>query len=175
MDLDILYIIGTSHSFQCGGDRCTVAQAHAFEQELITVCKTHNIAQIAEEISADAKPDFGVDFTIGEKVAKSLAIRHAELDLTRAERKSLSIEDLRCPAQMAFNRVVQDTQRLHSAAENLRSEVRERIWIARLICQRAWPTLLILGADHVETFQAKWCTFGVSAKVIHADYAPPPE
>ncbi|WP_295590273.1 hypothetical protein, partial [uncultured Lamprocystis sp.] len=57
--------------------------------------------------------------------------------------------------------------------QNIRHEIRERIWIARIYAANCWPTLFICGANHAMNVQTLLCQTGCRSTILAMDYDPP--
>ncbi len=82
-----LYVLGTSHDFQCGSAKCSPTQIAAFQAELGRIFETHHIRCVAEEMDDEGLREYNVDSTIAQRLASSLNIEHHHVDLTTEARR----------------------------------------------------------------------------------------
>lgn len=54
--------------------------------------------------------------------------------------------------------------------DDLVQEVRERVWIARILNADLWPVLFICGSEHVVSVARLLHRFWLSVKIIHYDF-----
>lgn len=165
-----LFIIGTAHGFKCGGLNCTSEQSEEFASELRSVCKTYGVRRMAEEMTADGRKYNKVNETVVHKVAREMDICHQDIDLDLAARQALAITDdtvLRASQTLPVNDA---GEKFAIALDDLRNEIRERVWVARVLKEKLWPVLVVIGANHVQTFGMLWGKFGVTVKVLHKDW-----
>lgn len=161
-----LYILGTSHDFQCGSDKCTTAQIDTYRAELRRIFEEHEIRCVAEEMDAEGLCQYNVDSTIAQRLAFSLDKQHHNVDLTPAQRRLFSLDQ--GAKTMAYN----CSEKFHRGFDKTLYEVRERCWVARILAKQQWPTLFICGAEHSKNVAKLWRRFGLKAVVLHDDYAP---
>lgn len=165
-----LYIIGTSHALQCGSAECTASDVQGFETELRKLCVALKVRRIAEEMTEDGLTSHKVKETVGQRVAKGTSVSYQTVDLSVKERQALSIDDSVLFATLGRRQIFEDA--FQGAFDDLVGDIRERIWIARLLSGEDWPTLFICGSDHAVSMRRLWCRLGMEAKVIHRDYVP---
>ena len=164
-----LYIVGTNHPLQCGASSCSSASIVEFRNEIHRICEDRNIRRIAEEMNQEGLERQDVLSTVARCVAGALGIEHQYVDLTAAERVSLGLNDAPFVANFMY---------LKSSTHNvfkkrlaaLVADVRERIWITRILSTGSWPTLFICGADHSQSVKKLWRRFMLPVEVIHSDY-----
>ena len=75
-----IVIIGTGHRIQAGHDQYSEGQHKAFRELIEETRKKYKVKLIAEEMSADALPDYGTTETNGQKVAAKKNIQHRFVD-----------------------------------------------------------------------------------------------
>ncbi len=177
-----IYILGTSHDYQCGGEKlgrskhedkfCSRLEVTTFRNELRTICKSNNILRIAEEMTAHGRARRSVKKTIGAKVARELEIEHHEVDLSPKERKSISLTDAPLINVIHVFNPADCGSRFRDSMEQLFADVRERVWAARIIEKPQWPVLFICGADHVDSFSKIITLLGFDQEILHRDYKP---
>ena len=167
-----LFIIGTSHTIQCGNDGVNSPVKRAtFAAELRHVCKHHQIARIAEEMSKAGLKHQGVKRTVGAQIAKKLGIAHHHVDMEPKERAALSLDDgpmLNC----IMNNGLRDGGRFRDAFTNLGDAVRERCWIGRILARSEWPALFVCGSDHATSVARLWRSLRLPLVIVHRDYEP---
>ena len=167
-----LFILGTAHKFQCGGRDCTAEQAEQFATELRSACKSYGVRRIAEEMTAYGRKHYQVGETVAYKVAQEMTIYHHDIDLSPSARHALAITD--CTVIRASRALpVKDAgEKLSNALDDLRNELREREWVARILRGSPWPVLAVIGADHVRAFRKLWRKFGIKVEILHEDWEP---
>jgi len=143
-------IIGTNHPLQAGDNRYAQPQLDAFANLIEKTARTYRIKSIAEEMSVDVLSDFGVTETIAKKVADRKRVVHRYVDLTACERERLSIDRLTLhhTAQSAKLGAPQ-----FAFLERTTEELRESLWLVRVLSLNTWPTLFICGANHGSRIQ----------------------
>lgn len=161
-----LYVLGTSHDFQCGSAKCSPTQISAFQAELERIFETHHIRCVAEEMDDEGLCVYNVDSTIAQRLAPSRNIAHYRVDLTNEARSLFSLDHF--ALAKTFNSGTKFLQGWNSTL----GEVRERYFVACILAKQQWPTLLICGADHSQNIVKLWCRFGLKVKLLHRDYAP---
>jgi hypothetical protein len=160
-------IIGTGHRLQAGHDSYTPSQLEAFADLLETIRKKYRIEFIAEEMSVDVLPDFGVTATVAKTFAERRKLAHSYIDLTWQERTALGVDRLGLHqiSQAANLRPEQ-----FAALEKTVEELRECVWLVRVLDTNRWPALLICGANHVPRIQYLFNTVGKLAVIEVNDY-----
>ena len=165
-----IIIIGTGHELQAGYCEYSVAQHKKFRELLEKICKKYGIKHIAEEMSADVLPDFGTTNTNGQKVATSRkGIKHSYVDLSALERAQFGID------RLSLHRTEQSarlTAPQFAAVERFAGELRECIWLTRILAINIWPTLFICGADHGPRVEHLFNSVGKLAVLEVNDYEP---
>jgi hypothetical protein len=161
-------LVGTKHQIQFGV--ASEEEIKSFQTRLSEVCLTHGIKYIAEEASKDALCRFSVSETLGALLAKKLGIRHEMVDLSRVERSEFGIEDgqlsgATCQLAGGFDIAVRE------ALNEVSDQVREGVWIGRMLRASTWPALLIIGADHVQRVKELIGKFEKSVLVAIDDFA----
>lgn len=166
-----LYILGTSHSLQCGSAECAQASILAFETKLRRLCETFKIQRIAEEMTADGLTRHEVTETVGQRVARGIRIEHQPVDLSPKERSDVSIDDTVVIATVRRYGIFNGSA-FREAFDDLADGIRERVWVARLLSKEEWPVLFICGSDHAVSVRRLCRRLGISAEVVHRDYEP---
>jgi len=168
-----IIIFGTSHSLQCGNDQYSAKQIETFRQYVYDICRSKKIDFIAEEMISDSLDNLGRKATVAAGVAKRLDIKHKYIDLTAEERKKLYIDDesLASAATMVDSRLCPKQLR-NELTHKLACPVRECYWLAHILNEKSWPTLLICGADHVENMDKLIDSIGLHVIISESDYKP---
>lgn len=167
-----LYIIGTSHSLQCGADTVASEKIRAYEAELSRQVTTLNIQRIAEEMSEDGLKRHLVTETVAQRLAVCLGKTCHHVDLSREESAALSIADGdKAIADLSLNRN-DKTDNFLGKFDALIDDVRERIWVAKILAKSEWPVLFICGANHSIAIQKLWCELGLKVEILHEDFEP---
>lgn len=170
MNVD-LYIVGTSHPLQCGSSECTSSHIQAFDAEIRRICATLKIKRIAEEMTKDGLSHYKAAETIGHHVAREINVVYQMVDLSVNERGGLSLDDSVVITTVQRWRIC-DGGPFREAFDDLVDGIRERVWIARLLSEKEWPTLFICGSDHTISVRRLCRGLGIGARVIHRDYEP---
>lgn len=161
-------IVGTGHRLQVGSEKCSFEQREKFRVYIDKLCKTHGIKLVAEEMSEDVLPDYGVADTIPKRVAMSRrGITHEYIDLTVAERSRLSIDRL---SLHNTRNSIKLTDAQFAVLERLVGELRECLWLTRVLALNIWPTLIVCGASHVPSIEHLFNSVGKLAFVACHDY-----
>ena len=167
----MIFIVGTDHDIQRGisGIREATPNAIAALRELISQVISNNDIQIAFEEMHESER--GVDFTVCEQVClkKVEPIPVRLIDLSHAQRSCMAIDhwasealrfskfvdDMRIRDQDTdeddFDPDLYDKNAVAGMIKKLSHDVRERIWLARMIKANTWPALFICGANHVNS------------------------
>jgi len=154
---------------QAGHAKYSIEQHQQFRELLERTCQKYQIKLIAEEMSADALPDYGTTETIGKQVAAAKRIPHHYVDLTVTERSQFGIDrfSLHKTGQSAKLSATQ-----FAALEQLTGELREYIWLTRVLTINTWPTLFICGANHAPRITLLFNSVGKLAVLEVNDYEP---
>lgn len=167
-----LFLIGTSHTLQCGSPEVDPVKVIAFESEVRRICADARIARIVEEMSECGLKYQQVKSTIGARVALELGLAHQHVDMEPSERASLSLDDSTM-LNIVMNYGFPDGGgSFREAFDALRDSVRERCWIGRMLSRKEWPALFVCGADHTDSIQSLWQSLGLPITVVHRDYEP---
>ncbi len=167
-----LFIIGTSHTLQCGAAGTDSSKVVAFEAELYRACAEHEVARVAEEMSEAGLGNQEVERTVGYRVAKALGIEHQHVDLEPEERIALSLDDGTMLNVVCGGGFPDGGGAFRDAFNALWDAVRERCWIGRLLARKEWPTLFVCGADHTDSVEKLWHSLDLPVTVVHRDYEP---
>lgn len=164
-----IYIIGTSHTIQCGGQGCPKAIARAFEDELRTAKEKGRVTRICEEINSEGLAEYNVEKTIAQHFAEQESIEHQMVDLSIAERSSFSL-DTKTLSTLMKNLHIEDGSHINQVFSDMVNGVRERVWLARILSRDEWPVLFICGAEHAVSVRRLCCALGIESKVVHIDF-----
>ena len=170
-----VFILGTSHKLQCGAAECGVNKISLLEREIRRILSEYGIRRIAEEMSDDGLRERAGDQasgTVCQRIAGNDVPVH-DVDLGVKERARLSLSNGDIDAFM-FKHSKNNSERIRvrEALGNLCGEVRERVWVARVLSRDEWPVLLVCGADHTVSVSALFERIGVQATVICRDFDP---
>ena len=166
-----IYVMGMSHSLQCGSADLPEGSDASFESELGSLLEKYNIKRIAEEMSPDGLRKQEVSETIAQRVAKELDIAYQAIDLSSEERSDLSLNDSTL-FQVMSSFGIEDGGSLRQAFDDLADGIRERIWIARILSQKQWPVFLLCGSEHTVSVRKLWRCMGFASKIVYLDYEP---
>lgn len=168
-----VFILGTSHKLQCGAAECGVDSIALLEKEIRHILFEYGIGRIAEEMS-----DGGLREKAGDEASETVCQRVAGddvpvhfVDLDVKERACLSLSHDNIDAFM-FKHSAREMTRVREALNRLCGEVRERVWVARVLSGDEWPVLLVCGADHAVSVSELFERIGVQATVICRDFDP---
>jgi hypothetical protein len=162
-----IIILGTNHRLQAGASPYSSPQLKIFSDLIVEIIKKYRIRLITEELSEDALPDYGVMESIAKQVANQKNIKHEYIDLSRIERENLKIDRLSL-YQYAQSSRLNTPQYL--ALEKTASELRECIWLVRILGINTWPALFICGANHGSRIEYLFNTIGKTAILEVNDY-----
>ena len=174
-----VFIFGTCHKLQCGAAECGVDKISLLEMEIRRVLSEYGIRRIAEEMSDDGLRERAGDKATGtvcQRIAGNGLPAHF-VDLDAKERACLSLSPRDIDAFM-FKHSTNNSERVRvrEALSALCDEVRERVWVARVLSGDEWPVLFVCGADHAVSVSALFnCIgkrIGVQATVICRDFDP---
>jgi len=166
-----IVIVGTSHPLQCGHSSVSPENIGSFEAEVRLLLQKHQIVRITEEMDADGLARHKVTETIAERVAKELGLEHQHLDLTRCERTALGLHDGPLFTIIDLYNPSDSGKSFRDALSILEAEIRERIWVHRILATKSSPVLFICGASHVEPLARLWKLLGMPCDVAHYDYS----
>lgn len=133
-------------------------------------CKSHLIKLVVEEMSEDFLPNYEVVDTIPKIVAGSRkGISHEYIDISEAERSRLAIDRLSLHDTKDSAKL---TDAQFAVLERLVGELRECLWLTRVLTLNIWPTLFVCGASHVPRIEYLFNSVGKLALVACHDYEP---
>ena len=171
-----VFILGTTHKLQCGDAECGVDNIALLEKEIRRILSEYDIERIAEEMSDDGLRERAGDKasgTVCQRIAGDDVLVHHFVDLDEKERACLSLSHDDIDAFM-FKHPTRELTRVRKALSDLCGEVRERVWVARVLSRDEWPVLLVCGADHAVSVSALFKRIWVQATVICEDFDPDP-
>ncbi len=122
-------------------------------------------------MSQDGLDCRGVEKTLGHYIADDRSIDHHHVDLEISDQNKLSLDQWSLAAA-ELNLEASNKARLREEIGRIRDEVRERVWVARIISKNTWPTLFICGSDHIASVQKLFERLGMNAMIVHADFDP---
>ena len=175
-----VFILGTFHKLQCGAAECGVDNIALLEMEIRRILSKYGIRRIAEEMSEN-----GLREKAGDQASRTVCQRIAGdevpvhfVDLDMKERACLSLspnDDIN--AFMHKHRPISEHSsgemlRVREALNKLCDEVRERVWVARVLSGDKWPVLLVCGACHAVSVSKLFERIEVQATVICEDFDP---
>ena len=171
-----VFILGTSHELQCGVAECGGDKISLLKREIQRVLSEYGIRRIAEEMSDDGLRERAGDKasgTVCQRIAGDDVPVHHFVDLDEKERACLSLSHDDIYAFMSKHSTREPT-RVRKALNELCDEVRERVWVARVLSRDEWPVLFVCGADHAVSVSALFKRIWVQATVICEDFDPDP-
>lgn len=170
-----LFLLGTRHSLQCGIDSESESGVASFTAELIRLIDNRKIMRIAEEMGDDGLKEHKVKTTVAQRVANSREIDHHFVDIGYAERKALGMGNpFETLTQLYPESLTDRGQNLCKLLTVFDNELRERVWINRLLSLKTGPTLFICGAEHVTPIARIWQLLGLKVEIEHYDYGSKP-
>jgi hypothetical protein len=150
-------IVGTGHRLQAGDDRYLPSQLKAFSDLLDGIRKKYRVKFIAEEMSGDVLGDYGVTETVAKKLADRKKLVHRYVDLTCQERFALGVDRV---GLHQTGQAAKLSEAQFAALEKTVAELRECIWLVRILDSNKWPVLLICGANHAPRLHYLFNTVG---------------
>lgn len=166
-----LVVLGTSHTLQCGDASVLPSVIGTFETELRALIQKHSVKRVSEEMSPDGLQRHGVAETVGQRVARELGLEHGHIDLGTTERIHIGLHDAPLFTIQRMYKPADCGQSFRDAITVLYDEIRERVWVHRLLSQDANPILFICGSEHVAPVARLWRLLGLSCDIAHRDYA----
>lgn len=159
---------------QCGDEESGAEDISSFEEEVRRVLTQHRIRRIAEEMSDDGLRERAGDNasgTVCQRIAGDIPVDF--VDLGAKERASLSFSDSGM-VQFLMEHVETNSERqtVRDKFCDLCGEVRERVWVARVVSGDGWPVLFVCGAEHAVPVRRLFKRVGVHATIICADFDP---
>ena len=172
-----MFVLGTSHPLQCGSAECGKRSISLLEQEIRRTLSEHGIKRIAEEMSDDGLRkrlgDGPAHKTLCQRIGAREGIPVDFVDLGIKERACLSLSDVSISTSAIKHAEGRsELMRIHKALSSLCGEVRERVWVARVLSGDGWPVLFVCGANHVDAVGQLFGRAGVEATIVCRDFDP---
>lgn len=126
----------------------------AFSSCLSRLVQVRSIDLIAEELNEEALALWKACASVAQNVAKLYGIRHLFCDPDSNERKRLGIKTRKeIASDLGYGRVLTHDQSAEvDAVEKKYFGIREQCWLDRLREHEFNKALLIIGADHIDSF-----------------------
>ena len=169
-----IFILGTSHKLQCGAQSCGEEKISLFEEKIRSVLSEYGIARIAEEMSEEGFAESGGDKALGtvcQRVADDVPVQFVDLPSEERHVLGLSPYDVACRT-FFYTESTGEAEKFRDVLTELCGEVRERVWVARVLSGHEWPVLLVCGATHVAPVRGMFERLGIEAAIICADFDP---
>ena len=169
-----IFILGTSHKLQCGAPSCGDDKISLFEAKIRSVLSEYGIARIAEEMSDDGIAESGGDKALGtvcQRVGGDVPVQFVDLPSEERHLLELSPHDVACRT-FFYTETTTAAEKFRDVLTDLCGEVRERVWVARVLSRHEWPVLLVCGATHVAPVRGMFERLGLQATIICADFDP---
>lgn len=164
-----IVIIGAGHRLQAGHSEYSVDQHKRFRELLERTCKKYRIKLIAEEMCEDILSAYGTTETNGRQVATGKGIPHHYIDLSATERSQFGIDR---PSLQQTGQLAKLSLPQFAALQRFTGELRECIWLTRILKINRWPTLFVCGADHGPRVEHLFNSVGKLAILEVNDYEP---
>ena len=180
------FILGTHPNLQLGVLDHQVSQRllQDFRNELKGVCRAKKIKVIFEDLNTDVLEEERINKSIAQELFENSQIAVYHVDLNRTERIFMTCKPVCMNRNIVLSKLThfkpttdsvcdRDPTRRHETwcdCELLAHEIRERVWVSRIRSIGVWPALLICGTNHVENVDALLPRFGISNKILHADF-----
>jgi hypothetical protein len=145
-----IIVVGTSHQYQFAGSQRTAEQNYAFRKYISSMCLSHGIHFLSEEMSNDALLINGRSESSVKQIADELGIAHRYCDPSLAEQYALGIinegtlklgQHLEGWSDQEFDNRV--------SLEHLK---REQFWLQQLRTLTGGVGLFVCGSSHVTRF-----------------------
>ena len=168
-----IFVLGTNHPLQCGCSPFTELDIEKFRKFIRVLCRANDIKSIAEEMTDYGLKEYSSQNTICQSVALELNIDISHVDIEQELREKLGIDDLSLSkAAIPDGKVMPDATLKELYVSNLSNPIRECSWLARIIIQNSWPTLLVCGSNHVKGIVPRANKIGVETVILSEDYKP---
>lgn len=145
-----IFLIGTDHKYHVPGSQCQLKDSQAFQRFLKKECIQHGIKTVAEENNKKNVKSNGRRYSIPQRVATALSLKHLFCDPDLCQRAELGISSAN---------YIKDVMRgcpEHLIDSRLRREdsIREKFWLSCVIWlgEAEWPVLFVCGAKHMAGF-----------------------
>ena len=169
-----IFILGTSHKLQCGAPSCGDDKISLFEEKILSVLSEYGIARIAEEMCAEGIEQSAGDKALGtvcQRVAGDVPVQFVDLPSEERHLLELSPDDVARRTRF-YTQTTTEALEFRDVLTELCGEVRERVWVARILSGHEWPVLLVCGATHAAPVQGMFERLGLQATIICADFDP---
>jgi hypothetical protein len=164
-----IVIVGTRHRLQTGHSNYSRDQRVAFQELIGRLIDKHEIRYVAEEMTQGILSAYGVSETLVRQVALRRRLKHGYIDLSEPERAALRTD------RFSLHEIAQAaglTESQFAAFEQLTGEMREYVWLVRILDTNEWPTLFVCGANHATRVRLLFNSVGILAEVEENDYVP---
>ena len=153
----------------CGDDKISL-----FEEKIRNVLSEYGIARIAEEMCDEGIAESGGDEALGtvcQRVAGGVPVQFVDLTSAERHRLELSPNDVACRT-ISYTQTTTEALKFRDVLTDLCGQVRERVWVARVLSRHEWPVLFVCGATHVASVQGMFERLGLQATIVCADFDP---
>lgn len=167
------FVLGTYHLLQQASNKCKAASISLLETEVKRILTEHNIRWIAEEMSVDGLEKNAQQEpcqTVCQRIAGDDMVEFVDLDMQ--ERAKLSLSTLQIHDMSKHPSDIVERRRIKHVLDDLCGDVRERVWVARVLKRNEWPVLFVCGASHAVSVDRLFRSVGVQSKIIHRDFDP---
>ncbi len=162
-------IIGTEHRLQAGHDSYSPSQIQGLSDLVEATRKKYKVKFIAEKMSDDAVPTFGVAATVAKLLADKKNVLHRYVDLCAKDRSAISLDRLSLHRAGVSAGL---TNPQFAVLNTFAGEVREYVWLVRVLEVNVWPVLFLCGARHAARMELLFNSVGKFAQVEVEDYVP---
>jgi hypothetical protein len=144
-----------------------------FRKFIRVLCQSNDIKFIAEEMTDEGLKEYSVQETICQSIALELDIDILPVDIDQELREKIGIDDLGLSkAAIPDGQLEPDEALKKSYNHNLSNPIRECSWLAHIIINNSWPTLLVCRANHVKGVIYRAQNIGVETAIVSEDYKP---
>ena len=165
----MVIVVGTSHLIQMGTDDGNAETGEEFLAFLESLCRTHEVRAVAEEMDAEALAECGCLTSIPMRLAQSLGVNHRFCEPNRSDRARLGIlqeNPIRAKGFLSNWSEAEISSRVLD--EHMK---RERYWLDQIRDLNQWPVLFVCGANHVASFCDLLAREGLAASIGAADWS----
>jgi len=114
---------------------------------------------------------YEAESTIFKTLESELGIPVEFVDVDAETRTKLKISNVELQLAAILPGEVKPDKILKTAYEkNLSDPVRESTWLSHIVVKNLWPTLLIVGSNHVESVKRKAEQIGIHTVVLASEY-----
>jgi hypothetical protein len=163
-------IIGTSHNYQCLGDRADAKSFEQFKETIRLTCLKHEAKAVAEEMSEAVIKQRRASESVAQTLCREIGLKHQLSDPLPEIRKKLGI----CGEnEIRIKGFKSSWDNDHIEAEVRKShEIRERYWLEQLQTLNVWPVIFVCGAKHCDFFSTLLQTNGIKVEIAFKDWSP---